>query len=110
MREQITSKVLQGLLPALGVSAEAVETGTHPTNQKAYALYLRSLAVPHDEKPNKEAITMLEDAIEMDQEYAPAWQTLGLRYYFDSQYSSGGRRHSRNRTMRTHVRWRWTRT
>jgi tetratricopeptide (TPR) repeat protein len=90
MREQITSKVLQGLLPVLGVTAESVETGTHPTNQKAYALYLRSVAVPHDEKPNKEAITMLEDAIEMDQEYAPAWQALGLRYYLDSLYSSGG--------------------
>ena len=90
MREQITSKVLQGLLPVLGVTAESVETGTHPTNQKAYALYLRSVAVSHDEKPNKEAITMLEDAIEMDQEYAPAWQALGLRYYLDSLYSSGG--------------------
>jgi serine/threonine protein kinase len=90
MREQITSKVLQGLLPVLGVTAESVETGTHPTNQKAYALYLRSVAVPHDEKPNKEAITILQDAIEMDQEYAPAWQALGLRYYLESQYSSGG--------------------
>jgi TolB-like protein len=46
MREQITSKVLQGLLPVLGVTAESVETITHPTNQKAYALYLRSVAIP----------------------------------------------------------------
>ena len=90
MREQITSKVRQGLLPVLGVGAEPVESGTHPTNQVAYDLYLHSLAVPHDEKPNKEAIAMLERAVGLDPTYAPAWQSLGIRYYFDSQYSSGG--------------------
>ena len=33
---------------------------------------------------------MLERAVGLDQSYAPAWQALGIRYYFDSQYSSGG--------------------
>jgi len=90
MREQITSRVRQGLLPMLGVGAEPAETGTHPTNQVAYDLYLHSIEASHDEKPNKRAITMLERAVELDQTYAPAWQALGIRYYFDSQYSSGG--------------------
>ena len=90
MREQITSKVRQGLLPALGVTAESVETQTRPTNQEAYNLYLRSAAVPHDEKPNKEAIAMLERSVGLDAKYAPAWQALGIRYYFESRYSSGG--------------------
>jgi serine/threonine protein kinase len=90
MREQITSKVHQGLLPVLGIGAEPVESGTHPTNQVAYDLYLHSIALPHDEKPNKEAIAMLERAVGLDPTYAPAWQSLGIRYYFDSQYSSGG--------------------
>jgi eukaryotic-like serine/threonine-protein kinase len=90
MREQITSKVRQGLLPVLGVTAESEESGTRPTNQEAYDLYLRSAAVPHDEKPTKQAITMLERSVGMDPTYAPAWQALGLRYYFDSQYSRGG--------------------
>jgi tetratricopeptide (TPR) repeat protein len=90
MREQITSKVRQGLLPVLGVTSQFEETGTHPTNQEAYDLYLRSAAVSHDEKPNKQAITMLERAVGMESTYAPAWQALGIRYYYDSQYSSGG--------------------
>ena len=90
MREQITSKVQQGLLPVLGVKAEFEETGTHPTNQEAYDLFLRSAALAHDEKPNKEAVTMLERAVGLDPTYAPAWQALGIRYYFDSLYSSGG--------------------
>jgi serine/threonine protein kinase/tetratricopeptide (TPR) repeat protein len=90
MREARTKQVRTGLLPALGVGTEYLETSTPPKNQQAYDLYLRSVAVPHDEKPNKEAIAILERAVGMDPSYAPAWQALGIRYYYDSQYSSGG--------------------
>src|SRR5579864_25750 len=90
MREQITSRVRQGLLPVLGIGAESVEGGTRPTNQQAYDLYLRGTAQSHDAMPNKEAIAMLERAVALDPNYAPAWQGLGLRYYYDSQYSNGG--------------------
>ena len=90
LQELLTKQVRTGLLPVLGSGTEFLETSTPPKNQEAYDLYLRSAAVPHDEKPNKQAITMLERAVGLDQSYAPAWQALGIRYYFDSQYSSGG--------------------
>jgi tetratricopeptide (TPR) repeat protein len=82
--------VKAGLLPALRVGNEFLETSTHPKSQVAYDLYLRSISVPHDEKPNKEAIIMLERAIGIDSTYAPAWQALGVRYYYESSYSRGG--------------------
>jgi serine/threonine protein kinase len=90
LQEGLKKQVRSGLLPSLGAGQEYLETSTPPKNQEAYDLYLRSVAVPHDEKPNKEAINMLERAVGMDATYAPAWQALGIRYYFDSQYSSGG--------------------
>jgi len=90
LQELLTKQVRTGLLPVLGSGTEFLETSTPPKNQEAYDLYLRSAAVPHDEKPNKQAIVMLERAVGLDQSYAPAWQALGIRYYFDSQYSSGG--------------------
>jgi len=90
LREVLTKQVRNGLLPVLGSGTEYLETSTPPKNQEAYDLFLRSAAVPHDEKPNKQAISMLERAVGLDQTYAPAWQALGIRYYFDSQYSSGG--------------------
>jgi eukaryotic-like serine/threonine-protein kinase len=90
LQEALSKQLRTGLLTTLGVGKEYLETSTRPKNQEAYDLYLRSTAVPHDEKPNKEAISMLERAVGLDPSYAPAWQALGLRYYYDSQYSSGG--------------------
>ena len=90
LQEGLKKQVRSGLLPALGAGKEYLETSTPPKNQESYDLYLRSIAVQHDEKPNKEAIAMLERAVGMEATYAPAWQALGIRYYYDSQYSSGG--------------------
>ncbi len=90
LQDALTKQVRTGLLSALGAGNEYLETSTAPKSQEAYDLFLRSAAVPHDEKPNKQAIIMLERAVGLDQTYAPAWQALGTRYYFDSQYSSGG--------------------
>ncbi len=90
MRSQIDAKVRQGLVPALGVATASGESGTRPKNEEAYDLYLRSLAIPHDPAPNKEAIIMLERAVGLDPTYAAAWTKLGHRYYYDSQYSDGG--------------------
>jgi hypothetical protein len=33
---------------------------------------------------------MLEHAVELDPNYAPAWAEVGQRYYFDATYSKGG--------------------
>ena len=90
MRSQITAKVRQGLVPALGAGTDSGEAGTHPKNEEAYDLYLRSIALPHDPLPNKDAIAMLERAVGLDPAYAPAWGYLGLRYHYDGAYSNGG--------------------
>jgi eukaryotic-like serine/threonine-protein kinase len=90
MRSQVTAKVRQGLLPALGAGADSGEAGTHPKNEEAYDLYLRSIALPHDPVPNKDAIAMLERAVGLDPSYAPAWGYLGVRYHYDGAYSNGG--------------------
>jgi serine/threonine protein kinase len=91
LQEQLSSQVQHGLLPILGGAAGAAESAaSRPKNQQAYDFYLRSVAVPHDPAPNKEAIKMLEWAVGIDPSYAPAWEALGQRYYFDSIYSDGG--------------------
>src|SRR5262249_42560175 len=52
--------------------------------------YLHSLALPHDPAPNKDAIAVLEHVVGEDPGYAPAWEALGQRYYYDSHFGNGG--------------------
>jgi TolB-like protein/predicted Ser/Thr protein kinase/lipoprotein NlpI len=90
MRGQITAKVRQGLVPALGAGTDSSEGATRPRNEEAYDLYLRSISLPHDPLPNKDAIAMLERAVGLDPSYAPAWGALGIRYTYDAAYGNGG--------------------
>ena len=90
LQERLATQVRQGLLPILGAAGGFFETETRPKNPEAYDLYLRSVAAPHDPGPNKQALSMLERAVGLDPSYAPAWEALGLRYYYDSTYSTGG--------------------
>ncbi len=91
LQQQLTQQVQHGLLPMLGgAGGEAEAAASRPKSQEAYDFYLRSVAQPHDPNPNKEAIKMLEWAVGIDPSYAPAWEALGQRYYFDSLYGGGG--------------------
>jgi adenylate cyclase len=90
LQNQLAKKVRQELLPALGMGSGFLETSSTPGNSEGYDLYLRSVSVSHDAAPNKEAIVMLERSVGLDPNYAPAWEALGRRYYFDAIYSGGG--------------------
>ena len=90
LQSVLNKQVTQGLLPAIGMTGAQSEAGTHPHDAAAYDLYLHSLALSHDPAPNKDAIAVLEHAVSSDPNYAPAWEELGLREYYDSQYSTGG--------------------
>jgi tetratricopeptide (TPR) repeat protein len=90
LQNQLSKKVREELLPSLGVNTGAVETSSAPRNSEGYDLYMRSVSLSHDGGPNKEAIPMLERSVSLDPSYAPAWEALGRRYYFDAIYSGGG--------------------
>ena len=86
LQDQISARVQQGLLPLLGASTATAQAGTHPQNSQAYDLYLRSLAVAHDRGPNEQAIAMLQQSVKLDPSYAPAWDHLATRYYYEQNY------------------------
>ena len=90
LQAEMAAQVRQGLLPTLGVAGGVLDTGTRPKDPEAYDLYLHSLALPHDPGPNKDAIAVLEHVVQADPNYAPAWEALGLRCYYDADYSDGG--------------------
>ena len=90
LQQNMAKQVRDGLLPMLGAASGFLETSTRPSNQEAYELYLRSVALSHDAAPNREGIKALEHSVELDPNYAPAWAEAGQRYYYDSTYSEGG--------------------
>ena len=90
LQEDMAANVKSGLLPALGTEAAMLSTATQPHNPDAYDLYLRGAALPHDADPNSTAIVMLEHAVQLDPKFAPAWDALGLRYYYDASYAGAG--------------------
>jgi len=90
LQTDMAAQLHNGLLPMLGVRGGTLNAGTKPRNAEAYDLYLHALALPHDPSPNKDAIAVLQHVVQMDPDYAPAWEELGLRAYYDSQYSDGG--------------------
>ena len=90
LREQVGLRVQEGLLPKLGVGILGESEGTRPTNQEAYELYLQSLVMSTDAGPNKEAIKLLERAVELDPDYAPAWERLSMRHAYDGHYAGVG--------------------
>ena len=88
IRNSLSERVRGGLLPSLRV-AQQPETN-QPRNDEAYALFMRAAAISNDPQPNKEALAMLERAVTLDPAYAPAWNALSARAYYDEEYSNGG--------------------
>src|SRR6266446_7667762 len=90
LQAEMAAQVRNGLLPSLGAGGGVLDTQTRPKDAQAYDLYLHSLALPHDPGPNKDAIAVLEHVVDVDPTYAPAWEQLGVRCYYDADYSDGG--------------------
>ena len=90
LQNQMSAKVRQELVPALGITRTAVEKSSAPANRDAYDAYLRTFDIQHEGKLNKDAIAILEQVVSLDPNYAPAWEALGRRYYFDAIYAGGG--------------------
>ena len=90
LREKIVARTQGVLAAALGGSAFTVNKGTRPTNEEAYDLYLRAVAMPFDTDTNEQATAMLEKSVGLDADFAPAWLLLGRRYYISGRYGDGG--------------------
>src|ERR1700753_792084 len=89
LHDQVTTSVLNDLIPRLGVSNANETGGTRPKNKEPSDLYLRSIALAHDGPQNSEAIRMLERSVGLDSNFAPSLAALGIRYYYDEEYGTG---------------------
>ena len=90
MQEQIVAVSRGTMADALGVQGFVTDTPPRAKNEEAYELYLKSVALDWDPKPNKQGIDLLRRAVLLDPNYAPAWGMLTLRYYSYARFGGGG--------------------
>ncbi len=60
------------------------------SDPRAFELYIQSLQYARDGVPNQTAIEILEQVVELDPDFAPAWESLSERLYYSSTYYKGG--------------------
>lgn len=90
LQGQIAALARGGLANALGVREFVTDVVPRSTNEQAYELYLKSVALSFDPSPNKQGIELLRRAVLLDPNYAPAWEMLCHRYYTDARFGGGG--------------------
>ena len=90
VQEQIAAVAHGRLADALGVRDFTPDSPRRATNEEAYELYLKSIALNWDNKTDRQAIDLLRRAVLLDPNYAPAWGMLALRYYSYARFGGGG--------------------
>ncbi len=90
MQAQVAAISTGDLARSLGITQFVSDTTTPPSNEEAYELYLRSLALDWDPAPTRQAIELLRKSALLDGTYAPVWGQLSLRYYHASRFGGGG--------------------
>ena len=90
LQQQIAAMSRWKLARALGITDFVPEVIPRATNEEAYELYLKSVALDTDPQSNQQAIELLRRAVQLDPGYAPAWGNLSLRYYTLSRFGGGG--------------------
>lgn len=80
------------LAPALGATGMTNEGEAHSLDEQAYESYLQSFAFPSGpDGANKQGIALLEKSVGEAPDFAPAWQELAQREYYELRYADGGR-------------------
>lgn len=80
------------LAPALGATGMTNEGESHSLDEQAYESYLQSFAFPSGrDGANKQGIALLEKSVKEAPDFAPAWQELAQREYYEFRYADGGK-------------------
>ncbi|KAA6465216.1 hypothetical protein DYQ86_04530 [Acidobacteria bacterium AB60] len=90
LQQQIAGMTRWRLARALGLTEFVPEAAPRATNEEAYELYLKSVALDWGVEPNRQGIELLRRTVLLDPNYAPAWGLLSLRYYTASRFGGGG--------------------
>lgn len=84
LNHELAARSTQSMLPTLKIPQSSLGEIPRPTSERAFDLYLRSLADTHNYPgSNSAAIKNLEESTALDSRYAPAWHELCWRYFVE---------------------------
>lgn len=88
LQDMVAKKVLRGLRVQFPKSAKSVIAADTPGDPLAYEYYLRAVSYPSGLANDRLAIEMLDRAIKLDPDFAPAHAELGFRWAQEANYGA----------------------
>ena len=79
LQDRIAGEIYRGLNRKMGVKKKLQFGIDTPNNQKAYELYLRSIAQPFSTNGHRKAVSLLKRSVALDGNFAPSLVQLGNR-------------------------------
>ncbi|MEE4350116.1 MAG: hypothetical protein V2J26_07800 [Pacificimonas sp.] len=89
-RQVIGGNVISGLCKALGINPTPLPRRRMTTSREAYALYLQGRALTYraiGDGVLEKAVQLLEDALELDPDFAECWTALAEAHVFTAVYT-----------------------
>ncbi len=90
LREQAALEVTAGICDTLNIDGQRAKSRTMTANREAYSLYLQGRALTHraiGENILSTAITLLEQAVELDPDFAEGWTALAEAHVYKAVYT-----------------------
>ncbi len=91
LQDIVSEKVTDGLKIRFSNKLTEVQQTDIPQNPLAYEYYLKAISYQSTNAGTKLAIEMLNNAIKLDDKYAPAFAELGYRYHQYGNYTMANR-------------------
>ena len=90
IQNEIASAIVTALASELGLDLDAAEVSVEADtrNMDAYELFLQGRALVIDRQDLPRAMDLLEQATQLDPDFARAWSMLGMAYYLVPSWST----------------------
>jgi TolB-like protein/tetratricopeptide (TPR) repeat protein/predicted Ser/Thr protein kinase len=89
VQDQVVDRIVSGMRLKLTPKEETKLQLDRPRDPEAFDLYLRARALPQTVDGDGNAIRMLEQSLERDDSFAPAWAELASRQRSSASYTGG---------------------
>jgi eukaryotic-like serine/threonine-protein kinase len=86
LQDRICEALIAGLRLRLSTEEQEAVKGDEAAHPLAHELYLRAVACGNTLDEHRRALDLLESAVKLDADYAPAWAALGGRYVASRHY------------------------